>query len=102
MEEYFMFVMLLKYVKPLEEVDKFLEAHKEFLNKYLVSGNIVCCGRQNPRTGGVIVCNAKDRTEAEKISAEDPFLAEGVAEYTIIEFDVTKMAAGFEPFIRIP
>lgn len=29
-----MFLVLTKYVKPMEEVDKFLAAHSEFLDKY--------------------------------------------------------------------
>ncbi len=93
-----MFVMMVKYIKPLEEIDKYLPAHKEYLDIYFASGNFICCGRQNPRVGGVILCNASDITEAQRISSEDPFVIQQVAEHSITEFAVTKMAPGFEPF----
>lgn len=87
-----MFLILLTYVRPLEDVDRFVSGHREFLERHYASGNFLLSGRQNPRTGGVILAKAKDRTEIEKILMEDPFSIEKVAEYTIVEF-VPTMAA---------
>ncbi|MDD6210839.1 MAG: YciI family protein [Bacteroidales bacterium] len=89
-----MFVIVLTYKAPLEEIDRHLEAHRAFLNRYYASGNFIVSGPQNPREGGVILCRATDRKEVEKILSEDPFNA--VAEYSITEFLPTKYAAGFE------
>lgn len=94
-----MFVLLLKYKKSLEEVEKALEAHITYLEKYYVLDKFICSGRRNPRIGGLILCNAKDKDEVNEIIKEDPFYKEDIAEYEIIEFMPTKYAEGFEKFV---
>lgn len=91
-----MFIMLLKYIKPLEDVDAVLEPHRAFLQKYFAQGEFICAGRQVPRTGGVILCRAASPAEARAIAAEDPFTVAGVAEYEVVEFQPTVCAQGFE------
>lgn len=95
-----MFILILKYVKPLEEVDKALKAHIEYLEKNYSLKNFICSGRRNPRIGGVILCNAKNEDEVNKIIKEDPFYINKIANYEIIEFSPTKYADGFEKFIN--
>lgn len=87
-----MFLVLLTYIKPLEEIDRLVSGHREFLERHYASGHFLLSGRKDPRTGGVILAKAKDRTEIGKILAEDPFSIAAVAEYTIIEF-IPTMAA---------
>jgi len=94
-----MFILVLKYIKPLEEVDKELKPHINYLEKYYSLQKFMCSGRRNPRVGGVILCNAKDMKEVETIIKEDPFYINKIAEYEIIEFLPTKYADGFERFI---
>jgi uncharacterized protein YciI len=94
-----MFILLLTYIKPIADVDAVLEPHRAFLDKYFEQGKFVCAGRQRPRTGGVILCNAGTREEVERIAAEDPFSVAGVAAYQVIEFQPTKWAEGFERFV---
>ncbi len=57
-----MFILTLTYKKSIEDVEKNLPAHIEYLETYYNSGNFVTSGRQNPRTGGIILCNADDRS----------------------------------------
>jgi uncharacterized protein YciI len=95
-----MFIVSLTYKKPLEEVDKHLNEHIEFLDKHYKEGFFICSGRKNPRTGGIIILNAKDRNEVEKIISEDPFYINAIAEYEIVEFLPTKFDSRFEVFIR--
>ncbi len=80
-----MIIIINKYLKPLEEVDKELENHKIFLKKYYDKKVFICSGRQNPRTGGLIITNLKDKEEAQRIIEEDPFFVEGIASYVFIE-----------------
>ncbi|MEI7611730.1 MAG: YciI family protein [Betaproteobacteria bacterium] len=87
-----MFVILLNYVKPLSEVDRFVAEHREFLERYYVSGHFLLSGRKEPRTGGVILAKAESRAEVERIVQNDPFHREHIAEYEIVEF-VPSMAA---------
>ena len=55
-----MFIVDLTYVKPLEEVDKNIQEHMLFLDKYYSSGKFLISGRKVPRTGGVIIALFKN------------------------------------------
>ena len=94
-----MFILMLTYVKPLEEVDKELNPHREYLEKYYSLKKFFFSGRRNPRVGGVILCNSKDIKEVEMIIKEDPFYTKKIAEYEVIEVLPTKYSQGFEHFI---
>lgn len=87
-----MFIILLNYIKPLSDVDRFVAEHREFLERYYASGHFVLSGRKEPRTGGVILSTAATRAEIESIILNDPFKREKIAEYEVIEF-VPSMAA---------
>lgn len=94
-----MFILNLTYIKTIEEVDKFVAEHIKYLEKYYEENKFICSGRKNPRTGGIIVCNANSINEVESIIKEDPFYSEKVAKYDIIEFQPTKYAPDFKSFI---
>ena len=90
-----MFIVLLNYIKPLSEVDRFVAEHREFLERYYASGHFLLSGRKEPRTGGVILSKAETRAEIERIVLDDPFNREKIAEYEIIEFLPSMTAAHF-------
>jgi len=85
-----MFIINLTYKVALENVDQFLEAHIEFLNKQYELGNFLASGRKIPRTGGVILSNVTSKTELEKILDKDPFKKNDLADYDLIEFIPSK------------
>ena len=82
-----MFLILLDYLKPTDEVDRLRPAHREFLRRHYERGDLLLSGPRNPRTGGVILARTKDREALDTMIAGDPFHREGVAAYTVIEFD---------------
>lgn len=84
-----MFVAILKYKKPLNEVDRFLQAHREYLAEHYAAGDFIASGPQTPRVGGVIMIKAENRTGVETIIAQDPFNINGIADYQIVEFTPT-------------
>lgn len=94
-----MFIVILKYKKPIEEVTKYLGEHITFLEKYYNLNKFICSGRQEPRNGGVILCNGKDKEEIYSIIREDPFHINNIADYEVIEFIPTKYAEGFKEFV---
>ena len=85
-----MYIVNLNYIKEISEVEKHLEEHIKFLEKYYEMGKFICSGRKNPRTGGVILLNAESLSEVENIILEDPFNINEIAEYEITEFFPTK------------
>jgi uncharacterized protein YciI len=94
-----LFLLLLTYVKPLDEVDRLLVHHRSYLDRHYTAGHFLISGRQEPRTGGVILAQAENREQIHLIIAEDPFLTEGVAEYHIVEFHPSLYALGFEQLL---
>ena len=95
-----MFLILLKYIKPLEEVEKYLEEHVQFLDKYYSQEKFIFSGRKNPRTGGVILVKTKLDTEVKQIISEDPFHQHKIAEYEVIEFFPTKYDSRFSVLVE--
>jgi uncharacterized protein YciI len=91
-----MFVLVLSYIKPIEEVDALMREHVAWLSKQYEAGRFVVSGRQIPRTGGVIVARGDDRKEMEDIAASDPFVTGGVATVEIVHFRASQTADGFD------
>ncbi|ANZ15138.1 YciI family protein [Streptomyces noursei] len=87
-----MFILELTYTAPLDRVDAALSDHVAWLEQGYAAGHFIASGRKDPRDGGVIVAAGIDRATAEKLTAEDPFVREGVCEYRITEFVATKTA----------
>jgi len=79
-----MLIAILKYTKPIEEVDALISEHRHYLQLLFNQKKLLVCGRLNPRTGGVIIAKEITRAEFEKILKNDPFAK--VSEHTIIEF----------------
>ena len=84
-----MFIAILTYKKPLNEVDQFLTAHREYLAEHYAVGDFIASGPQTPRVGGVIMMKATDHASVDAIIAQDPFNINGIADYQIVEFTPT-------------
>jgi uncharacterized protein YciI len=91
------FVLLLTYVKPLDEVDALMRDHMTWLREHYASGRLVVSGRRIPRTGGVILARGDDREEIAAIAASDPFVRGGVATCEVVHFRPSQSEAGFDP-----
>ena len=91
-----MFIANLKYKKSIEEVNKVLEAHLEYLDKYFEKEKFICTGKKSfPELGGVILFDSNNLEEAKKILHEDPFYVKEIADYEIIEFQPVKFSQNF-------
>lgn len=84
-----MFIAILTYKKPLSEVDRYLQAHRDYLAEHYAAGDFIASGPQNPRRGGVIMIKAADSEAVDAILAQDPFNINGIADYQIVEFTPT-------------
>jgi len=87
-----MFIITLTYLKPAEEIDTLLAAHREYLREQYDNGMFLMSGRMVPRTGGIIVATADSRADIEAVIELDPFKEAGVASYAITEFVPTMTA----------
>ncbi len=94
-----MFLITLHYLKPLDIVEKHLLAHRDFLEEGYKKDYFIVSGPKNPRTGGIILSQLKNREQLFNIIKEDPFYTNGIAEYDIIEFQPVKYHKQFAHFI---
>jgi uncharacterized protein YciI len=81
-----MFIVQLTYKVAIEEVDKYLSAHREFLDVHYRNGLLVVSGPMKPRTGGIILAATHDKAFLESIFKQDPYYLAEIADYEFIEF----------------
>lgn len=93
-----MFVVLLKYEKPLPEIDRLMSEHVTFLEECFRAGVFLAAGRRVPREGGVILAVAPTREDLDEIMSHDPFVREGAATYEIVEFRASLHHEALKPF----
>lgn len=87
-----MFIIELTYQVDLAQIDDAMKAHVAWLNKHYAAGTFVVSGRKVPRDGGIIVATGHDRAAIEAIVREDPFVARGLADYRLVEFNASQRA----------
>jgi uncharacterized protein YciI len=93
-----MFLVLLTYESPLEEIDRVMKAHVAFLHEGYRAGVFLASGRQVPRRGGVILAVASSRGDLEARMQQDPFVREGLARFEVVEFKTSLHHPALERF----
>jgi uncharacterized protein YciI len=89
-----MYVILLDYTAPREEVDYLLPDHTDWLNQQYDDGYFLASGLRRPRTGGVVIARPMSRLKLEALMATNPLVERRMAHYDLIEFDATRTAPG--------
>lgn len=100
MEDKTLFVVILRYLVPIETILSQRGEHLEFLDKYYKQGIFQASGPQVPRYGGMILASASNRDDLNKILQEDPFYQYKSAEYQVIEFAINKQSDAFAEFLK--
>jgi len=95
-----MFIIKLTYKVPINEVDKYLAQHREFLDTYYRQGLLIASGPLKPRTGGIIIAATNDRIMLESIMKQDPFHMADIAEYEYMEFTPVKHCEALKSCIQ--
>ena len=96
-----MFVVDLNYIVPLEELDRHMTEHVKYLQVYYKKNVFIASGRKVPRTGGIILAQAKSKEEIERILREDPFYSKKLAEFTVTEFLTSQMHPRFKEALKV-
>jgi uncharacterized protein YciI len=79
-------VALVRYRKPLEDVLKVVEAHREYLRMLKRKGWLLASGPLDPRNGGMLLLRVPDEgatAHLDRVRDDDPFVATGTAQYEI-------------------
>lgn len=95
-----MFIIDLKYIVQLEQLDALMTDHVKFLQKYYKANVFIASGRKVPRTGGIILAVAKTKEEIEAIMREDPFCIHKLAEFTVTEFLTSQTHPEFKKMLK--
>jgi len=91
-----MFLLLGRYLKPVDEVEVHLDAHRAWVREHAEAGRVIAAGREMPLQGGLLVAVGVTRAEVDAMTAADPYVTAGVAEYDVREYDVVLAAPGAE------
>lgn len=94
-----MFVIELIYKAELSEIDSAMRAHMAYLKKHYAEGRFVASGRKVPRTGGIILALGNSAAEVEALVKDDPFVARGLADYRVIEFNLSQRAESIDALL---
>lgn len=95
-EKLSIFVVILKYIAPIEEIDNARASHLAFLDENYKNGTFIASGPQVPRSGGIIIAQSVDKNTLKQLLAGDPFAVQKLATYQIIEFTPTKCNQDFK------
>lgn len=93
-----MFLVLLRYERPLAEIDRLMPDHVAFLEKGFEQGLFLLAGRRDPREGGVILARAPSAEALAGLMELDPFVREGVASFEILSFRSSLHRPELAPF----
>jgi uncharacterized protein YciI len=86
-----LFAITLNYLRPPEDVQGQLEAHKAWLVRYIQAGKILFAGPLHAKAGGFVLAHASEQTDIQSMIAEDPFHI-----HNLVRFDIQAT----EPLIR--
>ncbi len=96
-----MFVLISRFQKPFEEVNRSFALHSVWVQRNYESGRFLVSGRREPTIGGIIVARASSEQELREILTTDPYQQRGLAEYEIFAFEATefpKRSSAFDIF----
>jgi len=96
-----LFLVLIRYLRPPEELDRLRPAHREFLRRHYDAGRLLVSGPRVDRTGGVVLARGDSAVEVASWFQDDPYALARAAGYEVIEFTVGSHADGFERFLSM-
>jgi uncharacterized protein YciI len=85
-----MYVMISKYLAPLEELDAARPDHAAYLDRLEEAGYVTAAGRQDPPVGGIVIFDVDTADEARRLIADDPYVQRGLAAYEAHGWEPTR------------
>ena len=95
-----LFVVILKYIAPLEKIEACRPEHLEFLDAQYAQGTFIASGPQIPRTGGIILARGTCRETLTNLLKKDPFATQDLATYEIFETSPTRQLPEFKALLE--
>ena len=76
-----------------------MRAHMAYLKKEYAAGRFLMSGRKVPRTGGIILALGESREQVEALVEQDPFVARGLADFRVTEFNLSQRAESIDALL---
>jgi uncharacterized protein YciI len=95
-----MFVVLITYKTDLAVIEKYVVAHRAYLDEGYKNNILIASGPRNPKTGGILLSQLSDKLTLENFLHKDPFFVNDLAEYELIEFLPNKCHPEFQHFLK--
>lgn len=91
------FVIKLTYIRPAEDIQVHLEAHKAWLTTCIESGRVLFAGPLEQGGGGLILAHAQRSADLRAMLAEDPFEIHQLATFEVLGCEPAIRAVQFDP-----
>jgi uncharacterized protein YciI len=85
-------IAIVRYRKPIEEVEKVLADHRAYLKGLLDRGVLLASGPLDPRNAGALLLRVPDGNFLEaldQVRDGDPFIQKGIAQYELLPWKPT-------------
>ena len=92
-------LILVRYRRPLAEVETLTEAHRAYLDTLRAQGILLASGPLDPRFGGALLVRVQDENPLADLDAlrdGDPFFKAGLANYELLPWKVMAGKDGFD------
>ncbi|MFB9907307.1 YciI family protein [Allokutzneria oryzae] len=89
-----MYIALLTYTAPIDEIDYLLAEHTAWLNKQYESGYFLASGKRPGGEGRVVIARPMARGKLDAVLARDPLVLRRMARYQVVEFSCTRTENG--------
>ncbi|MBB5886579.1 hypothetical protein DYQ93_05150 [Xanthomonas sp. LMG 8992] len=86
-----LYIVALTYIRPPEDIQAHLDAHRHWLAHHIQAGRILAAGPNADKSGGIVLASCTSRSELDTMMADDPFVTQGLVAVSV---------QGFEPAIR--
>jgi uncharacterized protein YciI len=92
-------MIIVRYRRPLEEVEAATEAHRAYLRDLQAQGILVASGPLDPRFGGMWLVRVQEENPLAELDAlrdGDPFHQQGLANYELLPWKVMQGKEGLD------
>ena len=76
-----MFVLISLFQQPLDEINRYLTPHSEWVQQQYAIGRFLVSGRREQPEGGIIVARSSSEQELQEILAREPLQQLWLVEY---------------------
>lgn len=90
-----LYLVTLRYIRPVEEVHAHLDTHRDWLVEHTRAGRILVAGPLEDRTGGLVLARCENREALDQMLAQDSFAQHRLVEHVVLGFGAALRAGVF-------